>query len=938
MITSHAQLPTKGLTVLQKYLALCFVVFFCALTNNIFAAEAQQQRTLLLSHYSNGVFPLDAYTTFFDPGQQATELSDITTITDMHWKPVDTVPPIFLLRPKHTLWYRVSITNDSNTPQTLLLRDSSVVIETMTAYVCAQPDNASSCKPTQLSSFNKNLTNIVLTSESTQTLYIKTIGFHSAFFTLNLYTPETFAAQQYHSKLYAGLIDGIINGITFYMLIIAIATRQAFRYAFYALGTCMAATVFIHQDFFHATVGIMPNEWLTNLSIIMPLLVGASLTQFVRLYTEAYSRHPKIDSILKVYIAATVATVAAYLLQTTPAILIPVYLTISSISLGLLWYLCATATQHPATSRLLLSVGLAMPLTTCSITLLSALGFIKDMAGYTELMQVMNAVEVVAFALAMLSSVKHLQHEMEVETQVAAETDIINRTHTQLLAHLNHELRTPLNGILGAAEILMHKSQPKDRHVFNMIYHTALPLKHLIDDMVDIKSITRNRKTLQNVRFDLHNLMQECMDVFLPVAQDKKIRFFFRIEHNVSTDITADANRLRQILLNLLDNACKFTHNGEVGVYVSHSGVSDGSNYPTYHFEVVDSGKGVSTEGEEKLFGAFETGDVEKNPKGTGLGLSIVHQLSTLLGGNCGYKKNHPSGSIFWFDAKVSPHISALRKTHKAFDGLALLIADENITISNNLAMQIADATSTTLEAHSREKLLDICDSIAAKNYNNTSRLDIIVMHETLADSRIINAALATNAFLIIYQDNADFSYQPIHTTHKKYEKIARKSSMEVFALQIADTIIHKSSVLQNLHTHEATQKSLKILVAEDIDTNKVVIEEVLKSLGFSAIVCSNGKEAYEAFIEHHSHASPFDVIIMDCEMPVQNGFDATLQIRQYEQNHKMPSTLIIALSAHTEQNYRQRSELAGMNAYLTKPITTSALLQCLMSADRSNT
>ncbi|MBK8289310.1 MAG: hypothetical protein IPK95_12355 [Cellvibrionales bacterium] len=241
----------------------------------------------------------------------------------------------------------------------------------------------------------------------------------------------------------------------------------------------------------------------------------------------------------------------------------------------------------------MLAIGISMPMLSGIITLLMAMGIITAEMEYMHIMQVFDVVEMMMFSMAMLNSVKHLENQQARQAGLALEANTISEAHNRLLAHLNHELRTPLNGILGAAEILVHKSHPRDRHIFSMICHTALPLKHLIDEMVDISSISENKKQLRNIRFDLHSLLQECMDVFLPIANEKHIRLFFTVERDTANDVTGDPNRLRQILLNLIGNACKFTSNGEVGLYVKKKSLLD-EHKCLYYFEVTDSGMGIS--------------------------------------------------------------------------------------------------------------------------------------------------------------------------------------------------------------------------------------------------------------------------------------------------------------------------------------------------------
>ena len=574
----------------------------------------------------------------------------------------------------------------------------------------------------------------------------------------------------------------------------------------------------------------------------------------------------------------------------------------------------------------MLAAGISMPILSGSLILLMALGLVIFETGYMNTMQTFDVIEMMMFALTMLSSVKNLENEHLRQTESAVEADIISEAHNRLLAHLNHELRTPLNGIIGAAEILVHKSHPRDRHIFSMICHTALPLKHMIDEMVNIKSVTENRKDLQNIRFDLQSLLQECTDVFLPIANEKHIRLFFTVEHDIANDVTGDPNRLRQILLNLIGNACKFTADGEVGLYVQKQSTLSGGKC-LYRFEVTDSGMGISKADEQKLFRVFETGTSASNPKGAGLGLSIVRELSELLGGSCGYSNNEIVGSKFWFSATLEPHQQTYRKTHKAFENLTILIADESLSICNQISHQIAGTARKISTANSSEAIQFALES---------EKFDATIIHHKMLSAELAKKIPTLKTFFIIYTDqNELLSYKK--TPHiNNEESIIRKTSTEAFSLQIAEYIIKKSNILYKNLSEDNKKNSRKILAADDILSNQNIIRELITSLNFTPTICSNGKQAFELYLQNLQEGSPFDAIIMDCEMPIQDGFETTMEIRRYEKEHNLKATPIIALTAHTESAYRRRSEQAGMSAYLTKPVTAERILQCLIDAENT--
>lgn len=936
MITSVEPHPKHKAPVVQAWLYRLLLLSF-ALLSIAASPTALANNVLLLSSGTAGEFPLASYTTFYDPGVQTPTLADVMQMPNAHWAALTEKTAAMVLHPRHAIWYRIAIQNDEDEAKTLVLRDSNPLTDTMNSYLCLEPNDAHSCKANTSKPYNKNLQLVTLAPQQSATLLIETTGFHSFFYTLSLRTQYAFTAQQYRERIYFGLLDGLLCGLALYSLLIAFHTKQKAYFAYYIFGTCLTATFFIHQDFFHTFVGKLPNTWLTNLSIVMPLLDGASLACFIAYYIFADKISKPALLALKLYIAAVAGVCVGFLLKVPTIFLVPVYGVTTFLALSYFFYLCLTERHQSRLGVALLCIGTTLPFFNFLATLFTAVGITQFSGNFLILVQSIEATSTSLFAIAILLGIKHLQIENETQARLATQASITSDVHSQLLSHLNHELRTPLNGILGAAEILMHKSHlPKDRRVFSMIYHTALPLKHLIEDMVNIKSITKNQKALQNTRFDLHNLLQECVDIFLLTAHDKNIRLYFQMDNDVTSDITADANRLRQILINLLGNACKFTRSGIVGLHVSQKPTAVEHEHQ-YLFEVIDSGQGINAADEKKLFEIFESGHTAINPKGSGVGLSIVRELSHMMGGNCGYRRNSSIGSTFWFSINVTTHHNVLRKAHGAFEGLNILLADEDTDLIDSVYGKISGAVKTLVTANNEQQIIHAIKEIADHpKYTGESLIDMALIHNTLASDSIINTILAAEIPLLVYED-----YDEITNAAKKverkdgYEIIVRKPSVETFSLNIAEAIIRKDSLIHK-YTEKMDDHHTAILIAEDIPTNQLIIEEIIKSIGLSPVTSCNGKQAFETFVQHHQADSSFSVVIMDCEMPVMDGFESTQLIRQYEKAQRLTPALIIALSAHAEPEYRLRSKQSGMDLYLTKPVSAEILIQHIESHRRS--
>jgi signal transduction histidine kinase/CheY-like chemotaxis protein len=886
--------------------------------------HAWAKNVIIITEEHTDRFDLNDYMEFHDPGVQQSDINAVIQLNAQDWQSIKSLSPSLIFSNHHSMWFRIILENKSEKLQSLALSNNNPLSNIASIYICKNFEK-NSCERKERAKDNQENTLLEIEPNTIQIINIEISGLNSAFPSVTLEKIETYNIKRYNQKLVSEIINGAILGLTIYALLLAIKTRQSMYYSYCLLGFFNLATVFIHQRFFISYTNFLNNELRADLSIIIPLFITASLAQFVRDFAETKNNNTTIDLFLKIYMTFAIVIAMGFLIGVSTAITLPPFIVASIIATTCMYYLCFVSQSHTRLSMAMLAIGISMPMLSGIITLSMAMRIITAEMEYMRIMQVFDVIEMMMFSMAMLNSVKHLENQQTRQAGLALEANTISEAHNRLLAHLNHELRTPLNGILGAAEILVHKSHPRDRHIFSMICHTALPLKHLIDEMVDISSISENKKHLRSIRFDLQSLLQECMDVFLPVANDKHIRLFFTVERDTANDVTGDPNRLRQILLNLIGNACKFTSNGEVGLHVKkRSALED--NKCLYYFEVTDSGMGISKADEQKLFGIFETSTSAINPKGAGLGLSIVRELSELLGGSCGYANNAASGSIFWFTAALEPHQKVNRKTHRVFENLDILIADKSESICSQICQQISDAAKTT-------KTIQTCENLSEEI--EKGKYDILITQKELLSEDIIKLSQDMNLFIASYVDNNEINNFELSTKYKTEEEIIRKISIEAFLLQIAEFIINNSNLVSKKTTPINSIERKFILAAEDIPANQHIISEIIQSLGYNAVICSNGKQAVDLYTRYLLDGKPFEAIIMDCEMPLMDGFDATRIIRKYEQEHGIKPTFIMALTAHTEAAYRQRSEQSGMDSYLTKPVTTEKILQTLVDAGK---
>lgn len=892
---------------------------------------AQADTMITLQDDQHGEVFLNDALEFYNPGLQEPDIDAIRQLDNAAWHNVSDLSHKQTLSSRHTLWFRFNIYNQSDLAQALVLKTVNPMVDNFESYSVIHNtnngDDNNSATLNQLVPQNTGGTNnfiIKLPEQSHTTIYAKSTGFNSAYAPLKLYSQHEFNKEQYTLQLFHNIIAGSILGLSMYILLLGIKTRQAIYFAYSTLGLCNLIGMITYQNTFTPLNNLLSDQWRSSVLMLMPLLITCSVIYFCQLFLNTIKTNKKFNDALNVHISIILLAFMAYLLGAPIKIIVPIYTVITLSSVSIIIYLCIIDKNNKKGSIAMILTGIILPLLSGIFILLIALGTITPSSMHSEVTQASTALQMMAFAIAITIQIQELHIKNYQQKKSAKEARIISDSHDRLLAHLNHELRTPLNGIIGAAEILMHKSNLQERNIFSMIYQTALPLKHMVDDMVNINSITGNNKENEITRFDLQNLLQECMDIFLPTSHSKSNRLFFRIDQDIATDVTGNPNQLRQILLNLIGNACKFTINGEIGVNVSHKKSPD-NNKILYYFEVIDSGAGITQSDEQRLFEAFETNKGQENPQGTGIGLTIARQLSQKMGGDCGYHKNDGQGSTFWFSAALIPHQTISRKTHQAFENQHILIADKSIIISEQIKAQIYDAAARVSTAHSTDATIT---AIRSGDYN------LAIIHQSINNEKIQKSLADSSCNAIFYIDQSEAI--GISFNEKKYSEksIIRKISTERFSLQIAELIIRNNNLAPIIEPSNKKLNNMKILVAEDIPTNQQIILALLESIGITPVICNNGMKAFQLYVENLLDNNGFDAIIMDCEMPIQDGFETARQIRNYENEFSLAPINIIALTAHTELSYRQRSMDAGMNIYLTKPVSLDEMRQCLSNLD----
>ena len=538
--------------------------------------------------------------------------------------------------------------------------------------------------------------------------------------------------------------------------------------------------------------------------------------------------------------------------------------------------------------------------------------------------------------------VRQLRSRHELQRQVE-ESQAASRAKSQFLANMSHEIRTPLNGVVGLTQLLLTTPlDERQRRYADLVKSSADVLTTLINDVLDFSKIEAGQMELESIPFSPHAVVEEVVELLASKASRKGLEIACDVGAELPSAVRGDLNRTRQILINLVGNAVKFTETGAVVACARLESAAD--NQVVIRFWITDTGVGIPPDRRDRLFKSFSQIDTSTTRKhgGTGLGLAICKQLSELMGGSIGVESELGRGSTFWFTARFQQESDGAQvsETPRVQRPLRVIVVEPQSRTRDIIKRRLDEcgvAVTTVAdpaffqtalrEAASASAPFDV--ALIADHLPGCSGLQLGSTARSLPSLGKLRMIL-----LVTSEHDLEPSTLPAAGFSGYLTKPVMRAKLKQAVLSDAESPARTSA---NAPSSAPPARSARILLAEDNEVNQLVVVDMLAAAGYRCDVVADGLSAVKA-VEGPEH---YDLILMDCQMPQMDGFEATRLIRQKQgdpasdgSRRRVP---IIALTASAVQGDQQRCMEAGMDAYCTKPIDAPRLIEVIESHLEAN-
>lgn len=829
-------------------------------------------------------------------------------------------------------WLRFNLNNPASLPQEVVIEVNYNLLDKLDLYQIGANavSHQHSGDHTGAAERPMNVSNHwlpVTLAPGNNAFYLRVETSSTVFVPLYASTWPANAAAQENSSLAAGLFYGIMLGLFAYNLFLLVSLRES-TYLWYLI---YAFNMMLFMLAFDGVLWkwVSPGETTQSLSIYTLMFLHCAVaTQFSRHFLHTAAHFPMLDRLLRIKIVVVLLSM----------------LVLPAISQDL--YSQAASLFVLTSSAILLFSGLrvwrqgfrygsyytcAWIMLLCSLMLSTAGSLGYEIFGYTYgtfWVKLGICIEMFILSLGLADRINALQEARYLADEEARQARLESHAQGRFLARMSHEIRTPLNGVLGMLQLLRDtRLDNTQRHYLDTINKSGNTLITVINDILDFARLESGRVELEAITFDPEELISDTASLFTAQTLDKGLNLYCSIAPGVPQQLVGDPTRLKQVLLNLMGNAFKFTERGYIALDIVGQPIKGPHPHWQLTFSVTDTGIGIAPQARENLFRSFTQADSSTTRRygGSGLGLTISQELIGMMGGQISVSSEPDNGACFRFTLELplaqTSRPNAAETAITAEAPKVQLIAQQpraQLAYRSQLQRLGCEVTGRTLEVNEVVLTAENCDLLA-------------IATQDLADEpldHLLRQAYELGIPTLLLQSPQEHRVAPgaaasgllVHTTPLV------PTQLRVLLQQLLSPVQQALTDTQN-PAPKMEHAGGHVLVAEDNNVNQLVVRTLLEKAGYSVEMATNGVEALSAY---RAEPARYDLILMDCEMPVMDGFEATRRIRAHEQREHLKRTPIVALTAHILDSHRLEGMTAGMDDYLAKPVQSETLYSSL--------